>query len=616
MIGSRAPRSKVRAKARSAALLAVLAYAALRGLLLIDLVAPWQGPDEPGHAEYALLLASRRAWPDADPGLQARILGSLRDERFWTRAGLPAPPPSASRFDDVPSFAGELGQTRDETPLAYLPPALALGLLPDAGLVGLLRGMRLSSLALALLAIGATALAARWALGDEMSAPAAALLAAAPLVGFASAILNPDAFALAVSAAFFASWAGAMRRPSPAAVALLPALALLGALARRSALFLAPLSLWAAYRIWREAGAPRPGRRAGLGLALLAGVALALLLWPRGGMPTAWRVVGEGWGAVRSPASARSGSHGLRVIDASAEGWQYLAQWRPTSGGAEATAEGWLRAPEGGRASLVLSDDAGLHEARLVELAPGRWTRVTLRARLTPDARRVRLAIVPGDGTIGGRGLLDADDLRLRVAGRDVLRGGDAEAPQRRAERALELLAARLAMDRLARALPAALGSPAEAARAAGRGGSFLWRSLWGGFGWLALWPGPPLSAAGSALGAAALAALALALTRPRALAPGDPRGAAFLRGAALGFLLALAVAWIGAQAGAGPEKLPQGRYLLPALPAVALVLAAGSAALVRRAGRAPARGAALLAAAVLVYDLVLVLGVILPGLR
>ena len=47
---------------RSLLLPALLAYLLCRGLLLGRLLPPWQGADEPGHAEMALLV-TREGWP-------------------------------------------------------------------------------------------------------------------------------------------------------------------------------------------------------------------------------------------------------------------------------------------------------------------------------------------------------------------------------------------------------------------------------------------------------------------------------------------------------------------------------------------------------------------------
>ena len=73
-------------------LLGALVYLLCRGLLLAQVLPRWQGADEPGHAEMAVLVA-RGGWPRApDPGLQARIMADMRPARFfsWLDVAVPA----------------------------------------------------------------------------------------------------------------------------------------------------------------------------------------------------------------------------------------------------------------------------------------------------------------------------------------------------------------------------------------------------------------------------------------------------------------------------------------------------------------------------------------------
>lgn len=191
--------------------------------------------------------------------------------------------------------------------------------------------------------------------------------------------------------------------------------------------------------------------------------------------------------------------------------------------------------------------------------------------------------------------------------GASVLLNGDAEAPRRLGPALRAAGQSYLAAERLAAAWrPASLSDSLGRARA---GLAFAWRSFWGGFGWLAIWPGPAALALAALLTAFAGLALALALVRPALLAE-DEAGRRFLRLCGFAALLSLALALVGTMAGAGPDRLPQGRYLLPAAPAWIFP----AVALADRAWRR--RGAWLLAALMLALDLWMVLGLLWPAFR
>jgi len=628
--------------------MALVAYALGRGLLLAWLIPPWQGPDEPGHAEHAMLVAGRYPAGVDAPRLQAAILQSMAANDFWRLVEAPAPDPPPEAFDDVPWFAGEEAQHADETPIGYLPMAAALRLGPAAELQDLLARMRLTSVVLtALLAMGALALARR-AL-PAPSAPAAALAAVAlPMVGFAGSITNNDLAAAALATAWFAALAAALARPGLGRgrerIAVLVGLALLAAASKRTGLYVVgvlPLALWEVWRAraaWRErrppgsgsmAPARPPGASAWTVMALAVFGALALLPLPD--RAPGWTVTGEPRGPARARAAARTGVWGIQVVDRRSDGWQYIERSWPVAGGELVEARAWLRASGGGRASLALSDDAGTWQATLVDLVPGAWTEVVVVAALPVPARVVRLAIVPGDGSLAGTGAIDIDDASMVIGGRAVLANGGAERPVRVGSTLVRWAAEYANLPRMAAAAGPALSNPAGSLARLWRGLAFAEQSFWGGFGWLKVWPPASYSALAMGVTAWAIAAMAVAITAPGWLA-GEPRGGdarrrrgepeatetlpVLLRLCGIAALAAIAVAVLGSLAGTGDQKLPQGRYLIAAVAPLAMPAAALAERVASRLGGRPGLGAWLLAAAVVALDAWAVFGVMWAAFR
>jgi hypothetical protein len=606
------------AQARLAPAIALLVvYTLCRGLLLVGLIVPWQGPDEPGHAQVAWQLGHGAGTAAPDPAFERAALASMAEQRFFSRVGIPVPTAPPASFAAVERLGGDPTQLQNETPVGYLPHALTLRLGAAGAVEGDLRRMRLASLLLVPFVLLGAARAARGALALRGVLAVTALVAAAPMLGFAGAVVNNDLPAAALAAWWFALLADGLRQGlTLRRLALLGGVMLLAVLAKRTALYLLPLTLlvvaWAA---WQELAAgrslrPAGGRRARAGLA---GVALAALLVIVLGRPiadqaAAWHRAGTSWGPERAPAG-RSGGFAFRIVDDQAAGWQYLEQSVAAPGPAEVMATAWLRtARPGTRAQLVLSDDRGTWLGQTVELADA-WTPVHVSGRSAAGASRLRLAIVPGDGVAAGVGDLLADDVSLRVDGRERLVNGGAEGPRR--------LGAQLAAGalryadaaRLAATLPGGLADPPRTlARSAG-GLAFLARSFWGGFGWATIWPGRPYGLTAGLLTLVVLAGVLQSLVRPASLVT-DPGAARLLRWCAVAVLLAVAVATFGSLAGAGPDRLPQGRYLVAALVPLALPAVALAARL------APRWGPFGLAAWALGLDLIALFAVIWPAFR
>lgn len=632
-------------------LAALLLYVLCRGLLMAAIVPPWQGPDEPSHFEYVVLTARQRGPPvSTDPALQAQILASMQAARWYAWLGEAAPPAPPGRFDDLPRLADAPTQVGSETPLGYLPYLPAAWLALPRGLEAALAAMRLSSVGLSLLLVVAVLGAARLALdapageAHRLTLAAGLTVAALPILAFDGAMLGNDLPAALIASLWLGLAGRSLRRgPGRASALALLGLALLAAPVKRSLLFLTPLAL-VLLAVSGRGGAPasdataaadatgsigsigpdsrrrRPFARPPAAPALLALLALALLAaWPRPELAAGWTRVGRAWGPERRVDAARSGRAGLRITDTDPLAWQYLEQWTEVQAGETLLASAWLRGASGGQAQLVLNDDRGHWWSQTLQLDRD-WQRAALTLTLPAGSQRLRLALVPGAGDAAGMAQVDADDVHLRRweaapatgarrPGVGIANGG-AEAPRRLGPDLWRFGLRYTAAQRLIRAMPGALTDPAGSLAAAARGLGFTFASFWGGFGWLRIWPGAGYDGAARLLTLWALLAWALALTRPRWLAAGAPETARLLRGAAVAAGLALACALVGSMAGTAGERLPQGRYLLPAL----LPLALPALALAERL--APRRGPLLLARTVLVLDLWALLGLIWPAYR
>jgi hypothetical protein len=300
------------------------------------------------------------------------------------------------------------------------------------------------------------------------------------------------------------------------------------------------------------------------------------------------------------------------VTDLDGGAWQYLLRWvelPPGDGaGREVRLRAWVRAAAGqapAPAQVAVTDGQGLWWGQTVTAGTG-WSPITLRFTLPRGADRLRLALVPGAGTAAGSGSFDFDGLALSVDDRPLPINGDAEEPERWGRALARGLGRYLDAPRLLRGAAAALRQPLEGLRSAWRGLAFLMASCWGGYGWLRIWPGPWAAALGLGLGLfmawAALRAL-IGPWSPAALA----RDGWWLRLCGGASLLAVLVASIGTMLGA-VDRLPQGRYLLPAFPFFALP------ALVLAERRLPGRGPWLLCALLLALDLWTLLGLLWPA--
>lgn len=568
------------------------------------LVPAWQAPDEPGHVEYACLMAQLGRTPakaDRSPALQQEILASLARHRFWQRADAATPDPLPAAFLDDPFLARSGQQVGDEPPLFYrLPAALCRSGRP---VEAVLRSMRL----MGALLFGLTAAATAWAWqptpaqGRSSAVPFGLqhglTMALLPMPAFIAGSANNDSLALFAATAAFAYTVRAQRQGwTPGRALATAALAALALASKKTALFLAPWLLWMALgpATGRMVRSPR-GRRALLaGLAAAAALAIALLL----------------------PSGAASGWRGLRPwaapprvpVQTAADGWAGLV------GGGEASAvlaqalfdadAGPLRgqvavatavvrsadgAPVAGR--LSVEDAAGRSEAAFV--ADERWQTVAVSHAVAETTPWVRLTVAAEDATGG----LWVDHVGLAPAqspAQNLLRNPGFVQPAAWGE---VLLAGPLgqAWDalpegwrKLRRFLPPLASAETWTPQALGRYALYaalLFPGFWGNFGWLKRPLPLPVYVALAVVCAVALYGLARAWPSRRAAAQPDDKpptdwtdparfAPQWLLAAALALLQALLPML-------GRAWQPQGRYLFPALfPLTGLLLVGLNAAL------------------------------------
>lgn len=128
----------------------ILAAGLLHGLLFVFLVPPWQHYDEPGHFEYAWLIANRPGLPelgDHDPAMRRDVAASMVEHGFFDGLGQPPSPLTAPAWIGISQLA--------DPPVYYWLAALPLRLVRTSDITFQLYLARLVSLSLYLLSLAA-----------------------------------------------------------------------------------------------------------------------------------------------------------------------------------------------------------------------------------------------------------------------------------------------------------------------------------------------------------------------------------------------------------------------------------------------------------------------------
>ena len=544
--------------------------AASFGLLAVP---PWQAPDEPGHYEYARLLADfglREPPAPARGSLQRDIIASLAEERFWEGLGKPIPHPLPARFTRDPYL---ISQREDEPALYYLLPALLLRGMPADPVPGL-RLMRLWSVLLYALTMCCIWLG----LGELTSdahlrrlAMAAALLI--PMPAFIGSSANNDTAGMFIAAAALWWLLRTIRRGwSPWRAGLMALFLLIAAFTKKTTLFLWPAVLLTLLTVYRkELRAWLAARRAwwpAVGLAFASALSIA---W-------SWRLAGAaGWA---DPVSYRPAERWSVLTHAG----QYALYLPPAGAGEPARASqelsfntarqlhgqelclgAWVNTPAPPAQGYLVISDGQTSTRQKIQLPRAGWQYVEVCHLVSANAHWINAVVANA-----GAAPLAADDLAL-------WRAGDPARRQLLENPGLEEGAhwSQSWLMRWLRLSPGQMPHPFEPA-------SYSWPSLrryilfvlltfagfWANFGWLTLPLAPQWYLLPAGVCLAAAAGLLRALRRRGLAARGIP--------------------WIGMGIAAGLILLqtflpmlgsgwqPQGRYLFPALLPFCALLAAG----------------------------------------
>jgi len=257
----------------------VLLIGLIQSLIMVAVIPPWQGPDEPRHFEYVRLLHDRGRLltaRDTSPALQREILESMDRHDYW-RFGYtqfpvdPRHPPQS--FEEVywPIDPYWLFQP----PLYYVLAAGALAPLSQAPVDTQLYALRFISILPGLLTILVAYWLARELFPDDRQLVIGipAFIALLPMQAFISATVSNDQLAELFASLFFLGMVQIYRRGwSLGRAALLFGGLALGLLTKRTTLVtVAILGVMLLEMAWRRIRRTRYRRR-----LLLGGVVLAL----------------------------------------------------------------------------------------------------------------------------------------------------------------------------------------------------------------------------------------------------------------------------------------------------------------------------------------------------
>ncbi len=529
--------------------LAYLIYIVHATLWLL-LAPPWQGPDEPGHYEYALLLARLHRPPrpaDMDPDLEARIIRALGAADFWTLNRVPRPDPLPHTFAQDPFLKRSGTQLGNESPLYYIVPALLTRLLPGPDLH--CRAARLWS---ALLGLGIIVLAARsapllWPRAPGLQRAFPLLLALLPMPTFIHATFNSNALADLVGAAFFYfAWRLLRGNRSWRTRVGFGGTVILALLVKRTTLLLLPLALGLPCLLCR--------RRRIVHRTLLVAAVMGLVLFPRAPQ---WS---DGWflGRAHRPAPrvrVGPGEHAMLLTGRGGKApREFLVQDRvgyAVAGlrGKAVLFRARLQSLDGPTwACLSVSD--GWARRTTCAWVPQRGRTVYVRHLVHPAATYVRLVVGlgnPREQGVRGRILVDKVRLIVGTSLEEGVENGDAERPYHRVRGWLHRLGW-LSEER---------ASPREHLVHWALAAAVLFTSFWGNFGWLKY----PLPVPVYGVLAFFTLVVLIGWVRWWRGTRGPDRAVWTFTGAGgMWFLLAMFLAaW-------RVDWLPQGRYLFPAL--------------------------------------------------
>jgi 4-amino-4-deoxy-L-arabinose transferase-like glycosyltransferase len=565
----------------------------VRGFSYSVIVPPWQAPDEPGHVEYARLLAEKGlplAREDISLQLQREILSSLHDFDFWQHVHQPEPEQLPESFRDDPFLVRSGTQVGDEPPLYYLIPALIFALLQPQSVLLQLYVMRWFSVLLSSLVVVVAYLTAEELFHDDrfLVVGVPIFVAFLPMFTFIGASANNDSMAALLASLAIYSLVRALKTGlSPRSAFLVALFVVLSVSCKKTTLFTIPLAALALPICdWRPGGRWRPDRRHAIGAACLACLVVIWGLWQWDG-PDA-----EGWVQspqrgmrVRSTAHARSGLHSFRLEDDGSSEARFVVYVVPANTveqikGQVLTLSAWVRNSEGGHSGyLAIHDSAGatMRPFDTSEL----WTPQEVRRLISPQVNSVWVAL--------GAGLRPSDEQTADVYFDDVallagggravgagnlLSNGSAEFPALRLGPLTRIVARHVSLSRL---LSSDTFSPANLERYS-LYVLLAFAGFWANFGWLTIPLDLKWYALVAALALVSLVGLGRGVVRVALAWSRQGHGLASWRPRAL-VLLFIAVSLTILQVFLpmfGQDWQPQGRYMFPAIVPVATLFTLG----------------------------------------
>ncbi|HUW15357.1 MAG TPA: DUF2142 domain-containing protein [Anaerolineae bacterium] len=576
----------------------LLSLSLVRGFSYSVIIPPWQAPDEPGHVEYAVLLAEKRRFlnrEDSSSELQQQILLSMKEFDFWRHLGREEPQTMSQSFSQDPSLALSGTQLGDESPLYYLIPALVFILAGTSDTLLHLYVLRWFSVVLSSATVVVSYLVAVELFPEDrfMRTAVPAFVMFLPMFAYMGCAANSDAAAILLSSLFF--WQLVMLFKNGAnwrSVFALTGVACLSIVAKKTALFAAPLILVAVpvYLWGRRTRVEEPIRRAVAGSVLLFTLFLGIFLGWAGGDAAGWVEQPPSSMNTRSDHTARSGSYSLHIGDDTDDSCQWLVQSLPYNSvrelrGRTAELSAWVRSPNADQTGrLAITDNEG--RATQVFTATNTWSLQSVTRTISPEATSIRLVLGPSGCSGAETGELFFDDVFLGESqgqGRNLVANGSGETPDLSVWDRLEHIAPHLSLSRLFDGRSYDTDSVKRYSLYA----LLTFAGFWANFGWLTL-PLDPVwygmlallcLALGVGLGLYCADALTLWKRRRDSLPTWQNKSLFLLLVALCLMLFQTFLPMIGR------DWQPQGRYLFPAIIPIATLLSLGWRRIHRRWG-------------------------------
>jgi hypothetical protein len=583
---------------RGGFLIVIFTFMLARGILYSLVIPPWQAPDEPGHVEYAVLLAEKRRLPsseDSSPQLQQQILLSMKEFDFWRYLGREQPQTVPQSFSQDSSLVLSGTQLGDESPLYYLVPALVLLLSGIREALLRLYVLRWFSVLLSSATVVVSYLFASELFPDDRFMKTAVPIVAIflPMLAYMGSAANSDALAVLLCSLLF--WQlvvlfknGASARSMSAVVSL----TCLAVAAKKTAWFALPLLLAAVpIYLWGQHGGFVKQIR---GAAAVSVVLTTLLM----GVSLGW-TTGDAAGWVEQPPSptstrialaAKSGSYALRTTDGGGGLCQRLVQSLPYNSvrqlrGKTLELSTWVRGPAADqRGRLAIADNGGRDTQ--VFTATDTWTLQRVTHTVSDQATSLRIVLNPSGCRDTKTGELYFDDVFLgesREGASNLAANPSAEVPALRVWSRLQRIAPHLSLA----GLLDARSYDANSLRRYALYALLTFAGFWANFGWLTLPLNPPWYGVLALLCLAALAGLGLwyrdefrLWRRGRNPLPAWQSRSLLLL--AVGLCLILLQTFLPM---IGRHWQPQGRYLFPAIIPIATLLSLGWRRIHRRWG-------------------------------